>query len=97
MVTGKEVVIKEGYLPQALRASMSIPGFFRPVKIGDKILIDGGIINNFPVDVVRAMGADIVIGVDLSEGIREREELNSVVDLIEQLTSFSGIANYEKK
>jgi NTE family protein len=96
MVTGKEVVIKEGYLPQALRASMSIPGFFRPVKIGDKILIDGGIINNFPVDVVRAMGADIVIGVDLSEGIREREELNSVVDLIEQLTSFSGIANYEK-
>jgi NTE family protein len=61
--SGKEVVLREGILSEAMRASMAIPGVFSPVEKDSMLLIDGGIINNFPVDVVRKMGADIVIGV----------------------------------
>ena len=67
MKTGREVVITKGTLSAAMRASMSIPALFEPVEWGDYMLIDGGARNNFPVDVVRQMGADIVIGVDLSQ------------------------------
>lgn len=62
----EEVVLSEGELAKAMRASMAIPGAFKPVMWGDKTLVDGGMINNLPVDVVRAMGADIVIAIDLS-------------------------------
>ena len=63
LVEGKEVVLTSGILPIALRASMSIPGVFAPVKTDNMVLVDGGVKNNFPVDVARAMGADIIIGV----------------------------------
>ena len=61
--SGKEVVLREGSLPEAIRASMAIPGMFTPVEKDSMLLIDGGVINNFPVDLVRSMGADRVIGV----------------------------------
>ena len=81
--TGDEVIIREGNLATAIRASMSIPGVFSTVQIDNKILIDGGVINNFPVDVVRAMGAEVVIGVDVSmvtekRDIIEEESLSDV-------------------
>lgn len=63
----KEVVLSSGSLYKAIRASMSIPIVYEPVKWGDKYLVDGGLINNLPVDVVRAMGADIVIAIDLQQ------------------------------
>jgi len=69
LVTGSEVVIVEGSLADAVRASMSIPGFFAPVVIDDLMLVDGGMANNLPVSVVREMGADIVIAVDLNHEI----------------------------
>lgn len=62
----KEVVLKEGNLAQAMRASMAIPLVFKPVKMGNMKLVDGGVLNNLPVDVARDMGADIVIAVDLT-------------------------------
>lgn len=62
----QEVVLKEGDLAMAMRASMAIPLVFKPVKIGDMRLVDGGVLNNLPVDVARAMGADVVIAVDLT-------------------------------
>lgn len=62
----KEVVLKEGNLAQAMRASMAIPVVFKPVKIGNMRLVDGGVLNNLPVDVARDMGADYVIAVDLT-------------------------------
>lgn len=68
-----EVVLSEGELSQAMRASMAIPGAFKPVMWGDKTLVDGGMINNLPVDVVRAMGADIVIAVDLNNNHESRD------------------------
>lgn len=63
----QEVVLKSGRLAQAMRASMAIPGAFKPVKINDRVLVDGGMFNNLPVDVVRDMGADIVIAIDLTQ------------------------------
>lgn len=62
IVTGEEVVLRSGSVPTAMRASMAIPGVFSPVTIGDMVLVDGGLANNFPSDVLREMGADIIIG-----------------------------------
>ncbi len=72
----KEIVFKDGNLPFAMRASMSIPGVFKAIPKDSMLLVDGGMLNNLPVDVVRAMGADIVIAVDLTQNKRE-EHLDS--------------------
>ena len=66
MITGKEVVLRSGSVPTAMRASMAIPGVFSPVTIDDKVLVDGGLVNNFPADVLKEMGADIIIGVEVT-------------------------------
>ena len=65
--TAKEVVLSEGQLSKAIRASMAIPGVFKPVNRGDMKLVDGGMMNNLPVDIVKDMGADIIIAVDLQQ------------------------------
>lgn len=65
--TGEEIIIRNGSVPTAMRASMAIPGVFAPVKIGDRMLVDGGLVNNFPTDVLQEMGADIIIGVEVSD------------------------------
>lgn len=75
--TGGEVVLSAGNLLQALRASISIPGLFSPVRVGRRLLVDGGLVDPVPVGVVRAMGAQIVIAVDVSQGI-EPEPKSSV-------------------
>ena len=67
MATGKEFVIRHGSVPTAMRASMAIPGVFSPVIIDGKVLVDGGLVNNFPADVLRDMGADIIIGVEITD------------------------------
>lgn len=66
MVTGKEVVLRHGSVPTAMRASMAIPGVFSPVPIDTAVLVDGGLVNNFPADVLREMGADIIIGIEIT-------------------------------
>lgn len=66
--TAEEVVISEGLVCKGLRASMAIPGIFKPVSQDDYLLVDGGMLNNLPVDICRQMGADIVIAVDLNQG-----------------------------
>jgi len=88
LVSGEAVVLADGSLPTALRASMSVPGVFSPVEIGGRLLVDGGMSNNLPVDVVRAMGADVVIAVDISSPMLERDQLTSVFSVTEQLTNF---------
>ena len=96
MVNGKEVVLKSGSLPLAMRASMAIPGAFAPVILDSMVLVDGGISNNFPVDVAKDMGAEITIGVDLSMGLKGMEGLNSIMGIVDQLTSFMGMRSYNK-
>lgn len=89
--SGKEVVFREGILPEAIRASMAIPGLFAPVEKDSLLLIDGGIINNYPVDVVREMGADIVIGVMMPRDQKENEKYRgSLTEVINQLWNFIG-------
>lgn len=95
MNTGSEYVARGGSLSAAIRASMSIPGVFKPVKYRDMVLVDGGVYNNFPVDVVRDMGAEIVIGVDLSDGIRTDSDVENLIIIFEQLTTFLGREKYE--
>ncbi|MCC6194668.1 MAG: patatin-like phospholipase family protein, partial [Burkholderiales bacterium] len=85
MVTGQEVVFDSGRLYQAMRASMSVPGMFAPVEIDGRILGDGGLVNNLPVDVVRAMGADVVIAVNIGTPLMSRDQLQSVVGFASQM------------
>ncbi len=67
--TGREVVLEEGDLIDAIRATVSIPGIFTPARLDARLLIDGGVVNPVPVSVVREMGADYVIAVDLSHDL----------------------------
>lgn len=90
MVTGKAVTLDSGYLAQAIRASMSIPGAFQPINTDGMVLIDGGIANNFPTDVVKEMGAEIIIGVDVSAGGRGEEDLVNLSDMFNQITYIMG-------
>lgn len=87
IVTGKEEVFRSGVLATAIRASMSIPGAFAPIRIGDKVLVDGGMCNNFPVDVARDMGAEVVIGVDVQDSLRQAEQVSSLVDVAGQIVN----------
>lgn len=96
LVTGKEVVLKHGSLPQAMRATMSIPTVFSPVEWGDSLLVDGGYINNIPVDVVRAMGAEIVIAVNVQTPLLRRNELGSIFGVLNQLINITDLPRVEK-
>ena len=92
--TGKEYIIRKGFLPKAISASMAIPTIFAPVHLDGRILVDGGITNNFPVDVARDMGADILIGVDLDTGLLEGSDLESLTGVLAQMIAFMG---YDKR
>lgn len=74
--TGKEIDIRHGSVPTAMRASMAIPGVFTPVAMDNYLLVDGGLVNNFPADLVKKMGADIIIGVEVTDN----DTLNSSAD-----------------
>lgn len=90
LATGDEVVLDHGYLPLSMRASMAIPGFFAPVTIDGKVLVDGGVVNNFPVDVAKQMGANIVIGVDVQSDLASAEDLKSIDAVLMQLIGLMG-------
>ena len=84
-VTGEAVILGKGDLATAIRASMAVPAAFAPVEIDDRLLIDGGLAMNLPVSVVRAMGADIIIAVDVGGPRRDREEINDVLQMLDQV------------
>ncbi len=84
IATGESVTLKSGSLTNSIRASMAIPSIFTPVEIDEKLLVDGGLVRNFPVTEVREMGADIIIGVFVSTDLDDKEDLNSLVDILFQ-------------
>lgn len=94
--TAREVVISKGSISKAMRASMSIPGIFKPVKLDDRLLVDGGMLNNLPVDVCRKMGADIVIAIDLQqEEQKPRKQTDlSMLSSLADLIGFGGILEW---
>ncbi len=83
--TGKAVVIDDGEVAEAMRASMSVPGAIAPAEQRGRILVDGGLTDNLPVDVARAMGADVVIAVNLGTPLLKREGLASVLGVTSQM------------
>lgn len=90
ILNGDTVVLRSGYFPMAIRASMAIPGVFSPVVMGDKLLVDGGLVNNFPTDVCRDMGADIIIGVEVSDDKQVSvSDIKSLPQLLSQLLNIS--------
>ena len=93
--TGKEVVLASGSLPKAIRASMAVPAAFDPVEIDGRLLVDGGLVNNVPVSVARAMGADVFIVVDVGAGLYGREDIKSALQVTSQLTGFLFSLNSE--
>ena len=95
--TGKAVILNKGYLPRAITASGALPTIFSPVIINDSLLIDGGVVNNYPVDEVRAMGADIVIGVDVQDSLRSRKKLKSAFDVLVQINNYRTINDMVEK
>ena len=93
--TGETVVLGAGSLPKAIRASMSIPAIMTPVPWGERNLVDGGIASNLPIEVVRGMGADIVIAVDISTPLSEEDAATSILSVVGQLTGFLTRRNTE--
>ena len=96
LVTGKEVVLREGRLAESIRASMSIPGVFYPVYEDSQVLVDGGVVNNFPVNVARDMGADIIIGVEVNSAHIDARELQSFASIFERLIGTLGSDLHEQ-
>ena len=88
--TGDEIVMSDGFLPTAMFSSMAIPGVFQPSSRNDLLLIDGGFANNFPTDVAKKMGADIIIGVDIRGDSYSQSNLKSMDQIISQLIGFLG-------
>ncbi len=84
LVSGNAVVFADGSLPEAMRSTMSIPGLFNPVRRGDQVLVDGGLLGNLPTDVVRKMGAEVVIAVHLEIAPPKPEELQSLFSVLGQ-------------
>jgi NTE family protein len=97
LVTGDMVVLSSGQLSRAMRASMSVPGAFDPVRLGDRLLVDGGIVRNLPVDIARNMGADIIIAVDVSSPRLKGDELKDLLSVVNQLTTLMVVGNTEEQ
>jgi NTE family protein len=97
IVTGERVVLDKGPMAPAVRASAAIPGFFSPVEINGRLLVDGGTVDNFPVAQVKAMGADYVIGVNLSRsqasGRRPTTPIDVFMDMINIMQARSAVAD----
>jgi len=93
IVTGDMVVMDRGALSSAMRASMAVPGVFDPVHHKDRLLVDGGLVRNLPVDVARDMGADVVIAVDVGTKLSGKDELDSVVSIVYQMSGLLTVSN----
>ena len=96
MVTGKAKIWHSGKMNLAMRSTMSIPGVFAPVRTNGMVLVDGGIRDNYPTSLAREMGADIIIGVDLSHGKRSYMQVNNIGDIIGQGIDMLGRDAFEK-
>ncbi|AKJ29315.1 patatin-like phospholipase family protein [Caldimonas brevitalea] len=87
LATGAPVVLSQGELVSAMRASMSVPALIEPLQMGGRLLVDGGLTNNLPVDVARAMGAEVVIAVNLGTPLLKPEAITSILDVTGQMVN----------
>ena len=96
IIDNSELDFHSGYLPQAMRASMAIPAAFSPVRIGDMVLVDGGLRNNFPADIAREMGADIIIGVTVQGDPKTADDLRSTMSILSQIVDVNCKNKYDE-
>jgi len=92
---GKQVVLDKGVLAQALFASSALPSVFSPVILDQKLLVDGGVTNNYPIDEIKKLGADIIIGVDVQSGLRDKSQLQGATNILFQITNLITIGKIE--
>lgn len=95
--TGEKVVLDNGVLAKCIIASGALPTLYSPVEINGRLFIDGGVVDNYPVEELRARGVDIIIGVDVQDGLKSREELKEVTAVLSQINNFSMIEKMEGK
>ena len=96
VATGEIVTLDTGQIITSIRASMAIPSIFTAVKIGDRKLVDGGVVRNFPVITAKEMGADIVIGSNVSGGLRKADQLTTPFDIIYQLGFYKDAIDFKE-
>lgn len=89
--TGQPYIMRHGYLPDALRASIALPTLFTPMEINGHTLIDGGLVMNVPASLAREMGADIIITVDATSLLSDAKELGNILDIMNQTVRFQMI------
>lgn len=95
--TGKPVLMNKGYLPEAIMASGTLPSLFEPSEIDGQILIDGGVVNNYPINEVRKKGADIIIGIDVQDDLAKRESLSSATEILFQINNYRTVNEMNTK
>ena len=96
MVSSKAKNWGSGSITTAMRSTMSIPGLFDPVRSGKMVLVDGGVRNNFPADIARAVGVDYLIGIELSDARPESEDINNIGDILGQFITMLGTDSFNK-
>ncbi len=94
---GDEVILNKGTLAQNMIASSAFPSLFSPVEMDGKLLIDGGVANNYPIEAVRKMGADIIIGVDVQDGLLDRKDLKEATKILGQISALQTIEKMKHK
>lgn len=94
---GNAIVLERGYLPRAISASGALPSLFSPVYIDDMLLVDGGVVNNYPIDEIRKKGIDVIIGVDVQDSLRDRTNLLSGLEVLTQINNFRTISDMKVK
>ena len=95
--TGEQIVLDEGILAQAIIASGALPTLYSPVEINGRLFIDGGVVNNYPVEELKNRGVDFIIGIDVQDGLKNREQLKDVTAVLAQINNFSMIEKMEGK
>ncbi len=95
--TGQEILLNKGYLAQAMQASAAFPSLFSPVEIDGKWLVDGGVTNNYPIDEIKKLGADIIIGVDVQDGLKNRKALKDATRILVQISNLQMIGKMKEK
>lgn len=93
---GEQIVLNKGVLAQAMAASSALPSVFSPVVIDGNLLIDGGVANNYPIDEVKKLGADIIIGVDVQDGLLDKGQLKDATKILFQITNLQMIERMKK-
>ena len=95
--TGEEVFLKKGVLAQAIIASGAIPTIFNPIELDGKLLVDGGVKNNYPIEELKKLGIDIVIGVDVQDDLKKQKDLQSITNVLLQISNFNTIDDMKEK